>query len=838
MTFRGSLSRRLPHALRALARRPTFTLAAVVTLALGIGATTAIFSVVYSVLIKPLPYPNASELVRIRHSSRTASDLFASSNMYLTYRQENRTLASIGIWQETDATVIDRGEPERVRALRVADGVLQALGVQPLRGRWFTEAEHSPAAEGATPVILSHAYWQRRFGGDPAVLGHELSMEGPSGNGTLALPQPSQVVGVMPPDFKFLDMTPPPDVIIPVRLDPTRQAHGIYSWQMLARMKPGVTLAEVQADLERMRPIWIDAWPPFPGTTIDAFINAQIGPTVRSLQDDLVGGVASMLWVLMGAIGAVLAIACANIANLLLVRADTRRQELAVRAALGATPARVARELLGESFVLGAAGSVLGLVLAYVGLRLLVANGPSNLPRLQEISVYPPVLAFTVLISLASTVLFGSITALKQVLRVHVPLVGGARGSSASRERSRTRSALVVVQVALALALVVSAALMVRTFQALRDVDPGFSAPATIQLARIFVPRSEFADDRQVARLQHEMLDKIAGIPGVVSAALSSEAPMESIGNNGGIEIEGQTLAPGDPRPTRKWKFVSPGYFETMGTRVIAGREVTWADIEAGGRVAVISEDLARELSIEPAGALGKRIRLFPFPRDDWHEVIGVVQGIHHHGLYQPAPSSVYWPLLSQNMFHREFNSSPMATFAIRTERAGSAVFMEEVRQAVRSVSASVPVAQERTMQDLYAGSLARTSFTLVLLGIAGAMALALGVIGIYGVIAYVVTQRARELGIRSALGARPGQLERMFVREGLVLTAVGAVVGLVAAVVLTRAMSGLLFGVSSLDASAYAAALGVTLAAAALASYLPARRAAAVDPIETLRAE
>jgi predicted permease len=833
-----SLGRRLPYALRALARRPSFTVVAVLTLALGIGATTAIFSVVYSVLIKPLPYPNAGELVRIRHSSRLTNDLYASSNMYLTYRQENRTLASIGIWQETDATVMVRGEPERVRALRVADGTLQTLGVPPMRGRWFAEAEHGPAAEGPAPVILSHAFWQRRFGGDAGVVGRELSVEGPSGNGTLPLAQPSQVVGVMPADFRFLDMTPPPDVIIPVRLDPARQAHGIYSWQMLARLKPSVTLTEARADLERMRPIWLDSWPPFPGTSIDAFVNAEITPAMRPLHDDLVGGVASMLWVLMGAIGAVLLIACANIANLMLVRAHARRQEFAVRAALGARPKRIAKELLGESFVLGAAGSVLGLVLAYVGLQVLVANGPSNLPRLQEISVYPPVLAFTVLVSLASTLLFGSITALKQALHIDTPAIGAARGSSASRERSKTRSVLVVVQLALAVVLVVSAALMIRTFQALRDVDPGFSDPATIQLARIFVPRAEFPDDRQVTRIQHEILDRIAALPGVVSAALASEAPMESFGNNGGIEIEGETLAPGDVRPARKWKFVSPSYFEAMGTRLIAGRHVTWGDIETGGRVAVISEDIARELSAEPAGVLGKRIRLFPFPRDDWHEVIGVVQGVHHHGLYEPAPSSVYWPMLSENMFHRSAAGTPTATFAIRSERAGTASLMEEIRQAVRSVSPSIPVAQERTMQDLYAGSLARTSFTLVLLGIAGAMALALGVIGIYGVIAYVVVQRMRELGIRAALGARPQQLERMFLRQGLVLTCVGAVVGVGAAIGLARVMSSLLFGIGPMDPAAYVAALAVTLAAAALASYLPARRAAAVDPIETLRAE
>jgi predicted permease len=492
--------------MRGWRRRPAFTLAVVLTLALGIGATTAIFSVVYSVLIKPLPYPNADDLVRIRHSAVNSADLPASTNMLLTYGQETRTFASIGLWQENSATVTDRGESERVRALRVSYGTLQALGVQPVRGRWFTEAEHGPADEGP-PVILSHAFWQRRFGGDEAILERALTIETESGNGTLRWTGPSRVVGVMPPDFRFLDMTPQPEVIVAVRLDPARQAHGIYSWQMLARLKHGVTLTEARADLERMAPLWRDAWPPFPGTTREAFEASKITASVSSLQDDLVGGVASMIWVLMGAIGAVLLVACSNVANLMLVRADARRSELAVRAALGAVPARIARELLLESVVIGAAGAALGLLLAYVGLRILVALGPDNLPRLQEVAVHPPVLAFTLAVSLASVVAFGSITALKHAFLSDTRVIAATRGSTAGLERSRTRDTLVVVQVALALVLVIGAALMIRTFQALRDVDPGFADPATIQTAKIWLPTAQFRDPVQYTRLEREILE-------------------------------------------------------------------------------------------------------------------------------------------------------------------------------------------------------------------------------------------------------------------------------------------------------------------------------------------
>jgi putative ABC transport system permease protein len=831
ISFLDSVGRDLRYALRSLSRRPAFTLAAVLTLALGIGATTAIFSVVYSVVIKPLPYPNADELVRIRHLIRPGgnSDLNTSTSMYFTYREENRTLAEIGLWWEAGMTLTGLGDPERVRGAFVSYGTLQALGVQPMLGRWFTEAEQGRAADGAVPVILSYAFWQRRFGGDEAALGRELTLES----------RLSQVVGIMPRDFRFLDSTLQPDVIFGgTQLDRSEQVLDNFLYHALARLKPGVTPAEAEADLKRMVPLWLDAWPLRPGVTYTRDAYAQVTPVVQLLKDDLVGGVASTLWVLMGAIGAVLLVACANIANLMLVRADGRQQELAVRAALGAAPARIAREFLVESACLGAAGGVLGLLLAYVGVEGLVAIGPSNLPRLQEIAVYPPVLAFTVAVALAAALVFGSITAWRHARRVDAPAIGAARGASAGRERSTMRSALVVVQVALALVLVVSAALMIRTVQELRDVDPGFSDPATIQTARIWMPfEAVFGDPVRSTAMLREMLERVEALPGVASAGVTSTLPMEELQRRGPVVVEGQPQAAAEASPQRRWKLVSPGYLEAMGTRLIAGRDVTWSDIEAGGRVALISEDFARELAAEPADAIGKRIRP-PVEQDPWREVIGVVQSVHEAGLYEAPPSIVYWPVLMENFVGRPAFGTDLAAFVIRSERAGTAGFLGEVRQAVWSVNANLPVASDGTMQDLYADSLARTSFTLVLLGIAGGMALLLGVIGIYGVIAYVVSQRAREIGIRSALGAEPRQLKRMFLRQGLTLSAVGAVIGVGAAMALGRLMSSLLFGVGPMDPTAYVAAVVVTIAAAALASYLPARRAAKIDPIETLRAE
>src|SRR5262245_5535546 len=379
----------LRYAARAFAKQRAFAATAVLILALGIGATTAIFSVVYSVLIKPLPYPNADELVRLRHSfaGQLGSADFEATQ-YVTFRDENRTLASMGLWQDASVTLTDGGEPEQLRGIRVTDGTLQTLGVQPLRGRWFTKDEHGPAAEGADPVIISYGFWQRRFGGDDAAIGREISIDS----------RPARVVGIMPADFRFLDLATQPDVFTAVRLDEAKMIITAgWNYQGLARLKPGVTPDEARADLDRMRPIWIESWPlpQIPGATREVLASFPVAAAVRPLKDDIVGGAASMLWVLMGAIGAVLLVACANIANLTLVRADGRQQELAVRAALGAGAARIARALFVENLVLGFVGSVVGLLLAYIGLHFLVALGPSNLPRLQEIGVHAPVLAFT-----------------------------------------------------------------------------------------------------------------------------------------------------------------------------------------------------------------------------------------------------------------------------------------------------------------------------------------------------------------------------------------------------------------------------------------------------------
>jgi predicted permease len=829
-SFFDSLGRDLRSALRALSRRAAFTITAVLTLALGIGAVTAIFSVVNAVLIEPLPYPDSERLVSVGHVAPglSSTELGMSPAQYFTYRDESRTFEHIGLWNAGGQSVTGVGEPEQARALWVTYGTLQALGVQPLLGRLFSEGDDTPGVDGPEPVILTYAYWQRKFGGDPAVLGRSMTIDA----------RPSAIVGVMPERFRFLDVQPDAEIILTMRLDRARTFLGNFGRQGMAKLRAGVTVAEANADVARMLPIWLEAWPEPPQfTTRQQLESWAIVPTLIPLKDQVVGSVASALWVLMGAIGAVLLIACANVANLMLVRADARRKELAIRAALGADRGRLAKELFVESFVLGVIGGAVGFVLAYAGLKILVAVGPASIPRLGEISIDLAVLAFAVAVSLASSVLFGAVPSLKYA-RTGAPLTGtGARAATASRTSNRMRNALVIVQVALALVLVVSSALMIRTFHALRDVDPGFAQPAEIQVARIWTAPFVGNDPARYTQIQRSILDMIAALPGVESAAFGIGAPMENRYFPNVLYVEDRTYE-GEP-PVRYNKPVSPGWFETMGTPLVAGREFSWADIDAGGKVAVISANLARELWGEPAAAIGKRVRESPPDAPGiWREVIGVVQDVHEDALHRPPPSIVYWPVLMEGFLGQPNFGTQAIAYAIRSERAGSATLVNEVRQAVWSVNGDLPVFLVRTMQDLYAASLERTSFTLVMLGIAGAMALGLGLVGIAGVMAYVVSQRTREIGIRAALGARPRLLERMFLLHGLALSGVGVFVGLVAAMALARLMSSLLYGIGPLDPTAHITAVGVTLATAALASYLPARRAATIDPMETLKAE
>ena len=817
----------LRHALRRLARAPVFTSVAIATLALGIGANTAIFSVVNGVLIKPLPYPRAQELVGVWHLAPgvagIAGNINCSPTMYFTYAAENRTFQDFGLWSRGGESVTGLAEPEQVQALYFTYGIFQALAIQPAAGRWFSRAEDTPGSPDV--VVLSYGYWQRRFAGDSSAIGRTLIVDA----------RPRTVIGVMPRDFRFMDSKA--ELVLPLRFDRNKIFLGNFSYQGLARLKPGVSLPQANADVARMLPIWLKAWPAPPGFSPSLFENAHFAPRIQPLKQELVGDIGAMLWVLMGTIGMVLLIACANVANLLLVRAESRQQELAIRAALGAGWGRIARELLLESLTLGAIGGALGLALAYGALRMLVAKGPATLPRLNEIGIDPTVLAFTAAVSLLAGLLFGLIPVLKYAgPRLTTGLRGGGRTLTHGRERHRARNVLVVVQVGMALVLLIGSGLMIRTFQALREVRPGFSHPEHVQMLRVSIPDAHVKDPERVMRMENEMLDRLAAIPGVSSAAFANCAPLEDFNPNDLVYAQDKNYAVGEIPPIRRFRFISPGFFKATGTALVTGRDFTWTDLYEKRHVALVSENLAREMWGDPRAAIGKRIR--EGAAHPWHEIVGVVGDVHDDGVQQKAPAFVYWPAMMDTFWGDHVHVIRSGTFVIRTNRAGTESLLADARQAIWSVDANLPVHLVRTLQEVFDRSLARTSFTLVLLAIAGVMALLLGVIGIYGVIAYAVSQRTREIGIRIALGAPPGGLQRMFVRQGLLLASIGAVLGLGAAGGMTRWMKSLLFGISALDPATYALVAAILVAAAALASYLPARRATAVNPLETLRAE
>ena len=815
----------IPPVLRRFTRAPMFTAIALITLAIGIGANTAVFSVVNGVLIKPLPYPNAHELVGVWHSAPGVNipKLNVSPTMYFTYREESQTFREFGLWSNGGVTITGQAEPEQVRSIAVTDGTLQALGVAPAFGRWFTKEDDTPGTPET--VMLMPGYWHRRFGGDQSVVGRTLTIDA----------KPHTVIGVMPDTFQFLDEQA--DVLLPMRFERSRVFLGNFSYQGIARLRPGVALEQANADVSRMLPIWLKAWPAPMGLDRKVFENAHIGPGLTPLKQDIVGDIRETLWVLMGTIGVVLLIACANVANLLLVRVEGRQQELATRAALGAGWRRIARELLHESLLLGLMGGVLGLAVAYGALKLLLAIGPETLPRLRDITIDPAVLGFTLLASLLSGLFFGAIPILKYSGPHLVTAIRSAtRTSSHSRERHRARSVLVVAQVALALVLLVASGLMIRTFQTLRNVQPGFTRPGEVQMLRVSIPESVQADAERVARTYNEILEKVAAIPGVESAAMVSSAPLEGFNSNDPVGAEDKTYDPGKIPPIRRFKFISPDYFRTVGTPLVAGRDITWTDVFDDRHVVVIADNMAREMWGSSQAALGKRIRVANI--DHWREIVGVVGDVYDDGVHEPASTIVYWPMMVSKFWGNERFVARSLTYVMRSERTSTDAFLAQVRQAVWSVNGSLPLALVRTLKDVYDRSMARTTFALVMLAIAGGMALLLGLIGIYGVISYAVSQRTREIGIRMALGVDHKEVKRMFVRHGLVLAAIGIAVGVGVAAGVTRVMASLLFHVSPLDGLTYVAVSLVLATAAVLASYLPARRAAGLDPVEALRAE
>jgi putative ABC transport system permease protein len=796
----------LRYAARVFAKQRGFAGTAILTLALGIGATTAIFSVVYGVLLRPLPFADPDGLVSVKHTAPRGAGANHGPATYLTYRENQTAFEAIGSWDNAEVSITGGGNPERVQALRVSASTLPILRVQPVAGRFFSAEDDAP---GQPPrVILTYGYWQRRFGGSQSVIGQPLVLDG----------QPAEVIGVLPASFTFLRNRP--SVILPMPLDAGAPRGISFGFQALARLKPDVTLAGANADLGRM----ISLLPP-------QFARLELQPNVKPLADDVIQNIGDTLWILLAAVGVVLLIACGNVANLFLIRAEARQQELAMRAALGASRSRLARALLSESIVLALGGGALGLAFAQAALILLRWMSPAYLPRLEEIAIDPAVLLFTVAISLFAGIFFGMFA----IRRFGNPSTGalkeGGRSAGDSPARHRTRNSLVVGQVALALTLLIVSGLMIRTAIAMRQIDPGFTRPEEVQTFVIATPASFISDPQQAARTHESVAARLAQVPGVTSVGLSSSITMDGEDNGNYLMVEEFPDPEGTITKLRRFKSFAPGYFETMGNRIVAGRSVTWSDIYQERMVIVISETLAREYWKDPDQAIGKRVRCCN-AKMPWREIVGVSGDERDDGLNRPATAMVYWPMLNESYRWRTM------AYAVRSTRVGTPGFLRELEAAVWAVNPDLPLAAVQTLDEIQASSMAQTSFTLVMLAIAAAVALLIGVVGIYGVIAYAAAQRTREIGLRMALGAQVGDVRGMFLRQGLTLTLIGIAFGIAGSIGVTRVMSAMLFGVSATDPMTYVVVSVVLASVALVAAYLPARRAARVDPMIALRNE
>ncbi|MGW8268415.1 MAG: ABC transporter permease, partial [Longimicrobiales bacterium] len=779
---------------RSLGRSPVFAGVAVLTLGLGVGGTTAIFSVVNGVLLKPLPYEEPGELVSVHHSDNTASQAAypLSAAFYFTFRDHARSLEEIGLYRETPVTVTGLDRPERVDALQMTEGLLPLLGIRPAMGRLFIAEDVAPGT--GYPIILTHRYWQGPLGGDPEVLSRTLRVEGGE----------REILGVLPPGARL--PATKADMILPLVFNRARTSVGNFSFQSLARLRPGVTPEAASLELAGMT---ARATEEYPGIPLSELRAREFTSLVRPFQETVVGGADRILWVVFGTVSIVLLIACANVANLFLVRAEARQVDTALRAALGASRPRLTRQLFTESLLVGLMGGAFGLLLAMAGVRVLLSMAPSSIPRLDEIGMDPAVLGFALGISVLTGVLFGSVPVFRLGQAGLVErLKNGGRGSSVGGGRFRFRTFFAVSQVAMALVLLVASGLMVRTFQELRAVPAGFQGPEEVLTFRVGVPSSEAQDADEATRFLQAILEEVGRLPGVTSASGAASVAMEGWQSWDGWEVEGFPAPEGQPEPSRRINWMVPGYHQTIRNPVLAGRSLEWADIYDRRNVALVTENFAREYWGNPERALGRRIR--NSSGSPWREIVGVVGNVHTQGVAVPAPLVVYLPFITANFWGIESFSVRELRYVIRTDRPNPMSLLPEVRQSVWSIHPHLAVADAITLDGIFGQSVSRTSFTLVMLGIAAAVALLLGMVGVYGVISYIVSQRTREMGVRIAMGASCGQVRRMVLLQGGTVALVGTIVGVFGALGLTRLMANLLFGVSPLDPVTYAVVAAV----------------------------
>jgi len=805
----------LRYGIRMLLRNPGFTIIAVLALTLGIGADTAIFSVVNGVLLRPLPYNESEKLIALSERSAVLEGMSIAYPNFLDWRAQNNSFENIGVFRRQSYNLTGIGEPERLVAGQVSADLFAVLKVNATLGRVFTNDEDQP---GATPVaVLSHGLWQRRLGGDPGIIGQTLTLD------TRAF----TVIGIMPPTFDFPSRV---ELWTPVGLrakDPGWESRGNHpGLYAMARLKPGITIGQARDDMEIVAAN-LEKQYPDSNTGNRASITPALENVVREIR--------TALLVLLSAVGFVLLIACANVANLLLARATNRQKEIAIRTALGASRTRIVRQLLTESMLLSFAGGALGLLLARAGVTLIVAISPNSIPRSTEIGLDPRVLAFTIAISVLTGMIFGLAPALQASKPdLNETLKDAGRGSTGRRRL--LRSGLVVSEVALTMVLLIGAGLMIRSFYRLQRVDPGFVADNLLTF-NVSLPQKKYAEDQQRINFYQQLLQNLHGMPGVQSVAMATGLPLGNNGWQSGFWIEGRPEPPQGQRPLTEVAFVSPGYFDTMRMTLLGGRNFTEQDVKPSTppdpqhpafsppTVTIIDEDFARRYWPDE-DPIGRQIVFW----GGKVTVVGVVRRVKMEGLSTDSNRvQSYYPFLQ----------NPSGSMSIVLRTAGDpASLANVVRQQVLAIDPDQPIYSVQTMGQIWTDSIAPDRLYLMLLGTFAAVALVLAGVGIYGVMAYSVTQRTHEIGIRMALGARPGDVLGMVIRQGMTLAAAGLAIGLGGALLATRAMSSLLFGVSATDPLTFIV-ISIVLAGVALgACFVPARRATKVDPMIALRYE
>jgi predicted permease len=810
-------------AARRLARAPGFAAAAALTLALAIGANTAIYTVVRGVLLAPLPYPEPERLVLLDHGARSldlAEGLGMTSGFYLHYRERASTLESLAIYQTAALTLTGDGEPERTSAVRATPSLAEVLRVAPLVGRWFEEREGEPGAPAV--AVLSHGFWQRRFGADSDVVGRTITLNG----------SPHEVVGVMPEGFTYPERLRP-DLWVALQIGPENARATGFNFGGVARLRDASTVSDVVAEQDRLLAQLPERFPEDASARV-LITDAKPFAATKPLKASMVGPVERTLWTLLGAAALVLLIACANVANLFLLRAESRQREVAVRRALGAGRGVVAATLFTEAGLLALAGGALGVVLATLAVNALLARGPQDLPRLNEVRIDGAAAWFALALSTGSALLFGALPMLRRGTAPPTSLHGSARGSAASAGM-RSRSVLVGAQVALCLMLLIASGLMARSFQRLRSVDPGFDEESVLAFD-VTLPGTSYRSREEAAAFHDRLLERIRALPGVVGASATTCAPLSGFCHGDPVEVEGVVRREGEVPPVTSVRRVSDGYFEVMGMEAAAGRFFEADDHRTPTGAAVIDERFA-QLYFPGEDPIGRRISPeYLAEAPGWYTVVGVVPHVVTIAVASPErPPQLYFPMLSHTT-----DGTPVphgAMYVVRTSTPPLDL-VPVVRAALAELDPDLPIGRITTLEDMLRRSRASMAFTMVLIAIAGASALMLGLIGIYGVISYAVAQRTAEIGVRVAMGARPRDVTLMILRQGGRVAGIGLVVGLGAAVAASGLVEALLFEMSPTDPATYAVVAVGLLAVSLLASWLPARRAARLDPVTALRSE